>query len=209
MIHTCPKRKWYVDQFLIPSMLEQGIKISDIIISNDIANAGCLRSYISSFNHLNGDGTWHLQDDIIISKRFKELTEYYNDGIVCGFCNTYDLDKIYGYVEPKYMWYSFPCIRIPNEVSRGFINWYYSERTQREYFTTIWQNKGIDYLFRQYVLIYYTDLILNLKPNIVNHIDHLVGGSLINADRIEDSKQIMAVYWDEYKLLRELEEKLK
>jgi hypothetical protein len=107
------------------------------------------------------------------------------------------------------MWYSFPCIRIPNEVSRGFINWYYSERTQREYFTTIWQNKGIDYLFRQYVLIYYTDLILNLKPNIVNHIDHLVGGSLINADRIEDSKQIMAVYWDEYKLLRELEEKLK
>ena len=209
MIHTCPKRKWYVDQFLIPSMLEQGIKISDIVIFNDTANAGCLRSYIGSFNHLNGDGTWHLQDDIIISKRFKELTEYYDNGIVCGFCNTYDLDKIYGYVEPQYMWYSFPCIRIPNEVSRAFINWYYSERTQREYFTTIWQNKGIDYLFRNYVLIYYTDLILNLKPNIVNHVDHLIGGSIINADRFEDSRQIMAVYWDEYRLLRELEEKLK
>ena len=30
MIHTCEARLWYVEEYLIPSMLKQGIKEDDI-----------------------------------------------------------------------------------------------------------------------------------------------------------------------------------
>ena len=35
MIHCCPKRMWYVEEYLIPSMLRQGIDRDSIIIWND------------------------------------------------------------------------------------------------------------------------------------------------------------------------------
>ena len=33
LIHTCPKRKWYVDEYLIPSMQDQGIHRQDMQIA--------------------------------------------------------------------------------------------------------------------------------------------------------------------------------
>ena len=35
MIHLTPKREWYVNEYLIPSMIKQGIKREDIIKWND------------------------------------------------------------------------------------------------------------------------------------------------------------------------------
>ena len=50
MIHSCDKRLWYVNEYLIPSMKEQGIKNEDIIIWNDDKHHGNLGSYIDSYN---------------------------------------------------------------------------------------------------------------------------------------------------------------
>jgi len=35
MIHSCNSRLWYVEQYLIPSMIKQNIPREDIILFND------------------------------------------------------------------------------------------------------------------------------------------------------------------------------
>lgn len=49
LIHTMPKRKWYVENYLIPSMLEQGIKKDSITIYNDDNKAGNLKTCMTAF----------------------------------------------------------------------------------------------------------------------------------------------------------------
>ena len=83
LIHTCIQRKWYVNEFLVPSMRAQGIEADEIIIYSDENGDGQLRSLINSYELIRGKDTWHLQDDIIISSQFKELAEKHNSGIVC------------------------------------------------------------------------------------------------------------------------------
>ena len=74
LIHTYPKRLWYVEQYLIPSMLAQGIDKASIIVYNDVNKEGNLLSCMKAFASVNNDdnGTWHLQDDVLICKDFKE-----------------------------------------------------------------------------------------------------------------------------------------
>ena len=74
VIHTCPDRMWYIRDFLVPSMLEQKIPVDDITISNDAERMGTLKFYLKSFSELPKDiyGTWHLQDDVVLSKHFSE-----------------------------------------------------------------------------------------------------------------------------------------
>ena len=43
MIHCCPKRIWYVEEYLIPSMLRQGIDRENIIVWKNNKN-GFFRS---------------------------------------------------------------------------------------------------------------------------------------------------------------------
>ena len=62
-------------------------------------------------------------------------------------------------------------------------------------------------LFRQYIWQYHgEDEALNLAPNIVNHIDYLIGGSVNGRDT---GKRILSKYWNDNKLIKELEKKLK
>ena len=77
MIHACNSRLWYVQEYLVPSMLNQGIEQDDIILYVDENSVGNLASCINSFLALPDDnkGVWHLQDDVIISRDFKERTE--------------------------------------------------------------------------------------------------------------------------------------
>jgi hypothetical protein len=198
MIHCCDKRKWYVEEYLIPDMLKQGIDKNHITIYNDIEGQGCLKSYIESFKSLSGQGTWHLQDDVVISQRFKELTEAHDHGVVCGFCNHYDKQQSWGCLSTSFMWYSMPCIRIPDKVAEDFVKWFESDEIQEKYASYIKANKHIDVLFRDYIQQHESiRLIWNLYPNIVNHIDHLIGGSTINANRAESTAEIMASYWED------------
>lgn len=208
LIHTCSKRKWYVDEFLVPSMIKQGIECENISVYNDGAKEGCLKSFISSSEMIKTTvcGTWHLQDDIIISSWFKRITEEFDKGVVCGFCSYYSEEVPFGIRPMKDIWYSFPCIRIPNMVLRGFIKWLKSPATQNKYRVYIEQNKFVDMLFRLYIMSAYPDkTVHNLCPNIVDNVDYLLGGSTINYIR---DKQPVSLYFSEQNLIEELKHSL-
>ena len=110
MIHTYPKRLWYVEEFLISSMLAQGIAKEDITVYNDDKHEGNLRACMNAFASCPDDigGTWHLQDDICICRDFKQRTEWYDNGLVCGFSSSlYDgseKNKL-GAVPRRRMWF--------------------------------------------------------------------------------------------------------
>lgn len=207
LIHTCRQRKWYVDKYLAPSLREQGI--DNIIIYNDEYNEGQLPSLIKSYDCTNGKDTWHLQDDIIISRRFKELAEKYNNGIVCGFCNGFSRGQK-GYSNLDNMWYSMPCIRIPGDIFKYFINWLQDYNVQKRLRIYFEQNKHDDVLLNEFLKEYSPRMrVWNIAPNMVNHIDHLLGGSLINKDRNKDTPYIMSKYWDEPELLANIKNLLR
>ena len=214
MIHACPKRMWYVNEFMIPQMLEQGIPESAITVYNDVNRDGNLEACLRSFASVpDGMGTWHLQDDVLLSSKFKEQTELYNEGIVFGFSGYYDKDDKGnwfepGWVKPKLMWSSFQCVRIPNSIAHGFVMWF------REYIqhNPIYRNmvstgKCDDWFFKMYCRSELPDIkILNLAPNIVDHVDQLIGGSVINGAR--EFPEYRARYWEEEELFNELANKL-
>ena len=109
MVHACPPRMWYVNDYLIPSMVEQGISADNITVWNDSDGRGNLWSCLDSFQSLQDEpgGVWHLQDDVIISRQFAQLTREHDDGIVCGFfCRNFDLFSKPGIVPAHEQWYS-------------------------------------------------------------------------------------------------------
>lgn len=211
LIHSCNERQWYVEQYLIPSMLKQGIQENDITIYQDKEEKGCLDSCMHTFLNVPKDGgTWHLQDDVVIASNFKEMTERYDYGLVCGICTQFDGNMGYGMTDVEGMWYSFPCIRIPNKVARRCAKWYYNESIHDlQYRMWIRKQKYDDSMFRRYLELHESKItVLNLYPNIVNHIDYLIGGSVINKIR-DKSIDTMAKYWIDDKTLQDIEKELK
>lgn len=208
LIHSCNKRKWYVDQFLVPSMIKQGINQDDILVYNDNTKAGCLPSFIESAKMILDEpgGVWHLQDDVIISSWFKRITEEFDRGIVCGFCSYYSKDVQSGCRPINDLWYSFPCIRIPNSILKGFIEWLSSASVQNKYQAYIKERKFVDTLFRIYVLDeHHKEIVRNLNPNIVDNVDYLLGGSTINYARAEKP---VSLYFQESELIEKLKMEL-
>ena len=212
MIHICNKRLWYVHGHLVPSLISQGIDQDDIILYRDINNDGCLKSSINSFKlaaEQEFDGMWHLQDDVLICSDFKKRTEENDDGIVCGFASSYDKNPIKGKVTGvDNMWFSFPCIRIPTSILKHYTIWCDSYIiNDNRYKNWIESNKNDDLLFRYFLKSYYKDVeALNLAPNLVEHVDWLIGGSMINNDR---DRIIRSLYWKENNLVDELSSQLK
>ena len=212
MIHTYPKRKWYVLNYLVPSMLKQGINKEDIIIVSDERNIGNLRAFIESLRMI-GEDTWHLQDDIIICSDFKKRTEVYSylNTIVCGFVH-YDFNNgstlCTEFTNPKFMFMSFPCIFIPVYYAQEFIRWISDENTIKKHQELINTNKNDDLLFYKYFNEKHKDIkIYNCKPCLVDHIDYLIGGSSINRREYE-GQQVRAYYWNEDNLVNDLKKDL-
>ena len=207
LIHTCPKRLWYVEKYLIPSLNEQGI--DNILVYNDKDKDGQLNAFLKSYLLIGDKDTWHLQDDIIISKNFRKTAEEHDDGIVCGFCNSYSTGNP-GRANMWNMWYSMPCIRIPGDIFKHFMSWMRSRDVQNKFRHYFFDNKHDDVFLQIFLQENYPRLIAyNVAPNMVNHIDHLLGGSLINKDRGQSTEYIMSKYWDEPELLKDIEDKLK
>lgn len=217
MIHTCPDREWYVNRFLVPSLTAHGISKSDIIIYNDENKEGNLKSCINSFKiiYLEGDGdTWHLQDDVVISSNFKErivrFDKYTPDLIMCGMCMNVDEDKRkpIGIVSPEEMWYSFQCIRIPNKLAGEFVKWMENYAVNNpDYRLWIRRNKYDDTLFREFMINEYPEYqCVNIYPNLVDHVDYLLGGSLVNQDFPVERR---AEYFIEQYLVKDLEMNLR
>jgi len=207
LIHTCAKRKWYVEDFLIPSMIEQGCENISVYI--DYNGDGNLTSLIKSYKLARDKDTWHLQDDVIICSKFKEITEAHNEDVVCGFCNGFSSAQP-GITNVYSMWYSMPCIRISGDIFKHFISWLNDAGVRKKYCHFFSESKHDDVLFQYFMQENYNKTpVLNLAPNLVNHIDHLIGGSLINKARDKELSYVMAKYWDEPELVVDIEQRLR
>lgn len=210
MIHTMPKRLWYVEEFLLPSMIEQGINPDNIKVFNDTEKLGNLMACMKSFESVEGDGgTWHIQDDVLLSRDFKQKTEQFNSGIVCGFKSYYDNDKQGGVVELKDMWWSFPCIRIPNDIARDCAQWTQNYIIGNPIYREWWERgQSDDKIFRQFVFDNYKkQRAINLDPNIVEHVDYLIGGTVTSSKR--KVKLCRSECWNDEDLVKELTIKLR
>ena len=207
-IYTCPKRKWYVDEFLIPSMLEQGIPEEKIFVYNDEEGKGVLYSFIQGLKDSTED-SWHLQDDILLSSKFrKKTTMDYPLHVVCGFSNIYSKDRPAGIVLPNDIWYSSQCIYIHPWICEEFVKWIDTYAINQKRYAKMFE-LGIcdDQLFEEYLNIKEPSVkILNEAPNFVEHIDYLLGGSIVNPDAKANRRSI---HWIEPELTQKLEKKLK
>lgn len=211
LIHTYPKRLWYVNNYLIPSMVAQGIDKNAILVYNDIDKDGNLRACMKAFASVPDDdgGTWHLQDDVCISKDFKDRTEWYDSGLVCGFSSlTYDGDiaEKKGAVHREDMWFSFPCIRIPNKWARECSEWVLKYIIGNPVYKRYWEaGRNDDWAFRTYLKEFHKDCVaLNIMPCLVDHVDYLLGGGSGGTRK----KQCRAQYWQDADLVKELEDKI-
>lgn len=189
MIHAAPSRMYYVTEFLKPRLEAQGFK--DIVVWNDTKEVGCRESYIASWSTLPDTGhTWHLQDDVLPDKRFyewatSEWAEY--PGIICGFgCGHYTSKDRFGFARnSEEMLYSFPCIRIPNAVAKDMLAWFAEARkTDVNILEKLPSGKFFDYFFKLYIGDGSREIsIYNFFPNIVEHVDEYITGSLVNQQR--------------------------
>lgn len=210
LIHACPQRMWYVDEFLVPSLQAQGA--TNIEVWNDTDKKGNLVSCMESFLAREGDGgTWHLQDDVIICRGFVKRCEEHDDGVVFGFaCRNFgDRLDAYGEVYAPDAWNSFQCVRIPDQYARECGAWVFSKAWEKESASVelpvlFVLGKGDDTFFHEFMMSRHPyDVVENLKPNLVDHIDHLIGGSSLQQWRDYLAR---AEYWEDPELIRELAE---
>ena len=200
IIHGSMKRFKYVLEFLSP-------KIPFALPIFDDEGVGNIKAYMESFKWLLNDrfipgkNTWHLEDDVLPDRRITKWMEEMEgqEGIICGFGTT----EKFGKVEPEDMWYSFPCIRIPNDYLRDFVHWIETSGDE-DVARRIKIGKGIDFLFRKFV-IQNPIPIYHQEPCMVEHIDDYIGGSLLNirkepirAIRFEDTERVEELkHWTE------------
>ena len=207
MIHSCKDRRKYVSEFLVPALLKSGYDEEDIFVYEDEGD-GCLKSYIKAFKlsyqkGKMGDAMWHLQDDVLPRRDFyfhaeKALKDFLPGGIICGYGNKeFYYEGDFGYAKNgTEKFYSFPCIRIPNDTAYAFTCWFeqvaIKDPTLQKY---IVHNKFVDYLFKLYLdtMPYFASEkgIFNYRPCLVEHVDEFVGGSTVNKGRGKPSKALI------------------
>ena len=212
LIHACPQRMWYVEGFLVPQLRAQGA--DDIEIWNDTARRGNLLACMDSFRSRTGDGgTWHLQDDVLPCRDFVQRAEKEDEGLVNGFCcpNFGDDVLTCGRVYPPDAWHSFQCVRIPDPWARECAEWYFSgawhESPSDELPLLEAAGKGDDSFFHEFFELRHPyDMAKNLCPNLVEHVDWLLGGSVLHSWRDYLPR---AYYWSDDKLVAELKEQLR
>lgn len=213
MIHACPDRMWYVNEFLIPELERQGAK--NIIVWLDAVKAGNLVACMEAFAACEGDGgAWHLQDDVLLCRDFMQrISELRTDKVLCGFVNETGGPNcnLRGEVYAADMWYSFPCTYIPNKLARECAEWYFTDAWKfdalPEAYTLASCGRGDDYFFREFMEIHHGgETVINLTPCLVEHIDWMLGGSLVSPYR---GYLTRAVYWDDEDLVRALSARIR
>ena len=175
-----------MQEYLIPSMIEQGIPPDNIEVWMDDKRMGNLISFMKCCEEYGkrDAGRWHMQDDVVISRDFMQKTEEYDEGIAAGFFREewQDLYPKSGRVPVAYMWQSFQCIRIPDDILGECAEWFFTDAINREeYREKVEKNKYDDYLFRDFLRERHgSEFVMNINPSIVDHVDFLLGGSVIN-----------------------------
>lgn len=211
IIHACPERMWYVEEFLLPELRRQ--EAGAVTVWNDSEGRGNLKACMDAFAACSGDGdTWHLQDDVLPRRDFAERIRALEDfsGVVCGFVDEAagpDFWKT-GCRPMRDMWYSFPCVRIPDAMARGCAEWVRAGADRScQANVLIGQNRGDDWFFLQYAAKTHPEgRVMNLAPCLVEHVDRLLGGSMACPDRDRTAR---AAYWDQPERVRVLEWKIR
>ena len=217
IIHGSPKREWYINEFLVPSLYQQGFKQEQINIYMDTNHLGNLHATLDCFQN-TPTTAWHLQDDVLISSMFKQIIDAYaNDieSIICGFASTFDkYQNQLGKVPIYKAWFSFPCIKIPKNILKSFLLWYkqdFSKRNNLQYKQWIKANRYDDSIFHLYLEELNQEKkemkAIHLYPNIVEHIDQLIGGSVAGPKR--KNITIKSVHWQENDLVKQLADRLR
>lgn len=211
MIHACPAREWYVNEYLVPSIVDQGISRDEITIWMDRDGVGNLASCLESFAQCSkheGE-TWHLQDDVIVCRDFADRIRAAPYGLALGFC-VYKYERghiVEGPTMAHYMWQSsFPCLKIPNILAGEFVDWLVSAQNRPEINKLVQTGKKDDTLFWIFMQENHKDMrVTNISPHLVDHVDWLIGGSTINQWR-EDI--VRSCRWNDENLITELSDKL-
>ena len=181
MIHAAPERIHYVKGFLVPRLLWQGFE--EVTVWEDVEHKGNLKAYLESYAQLPfGGDTWHLEDDVLPDKRFYTWAKNLNhfQGIINGYGSRgLFSERMFGEVRIlQHMFYSFPCIRIPNDLIHLFLEWF-ETCDRNDVKRKVEQNRGIDFILRAYLEEHPTPC-LNHKPCMVEHIDDYLTGSLVS-----------------------------
>lgn len=215
LIHACPQRMWYVRDFLIPMLQEQGAE--HIEVWNDVKQQGNLVACMRSFASRQGtgdEGTWHIQDDVLPCRDFVKRCEENDEGLVYGFCcrNFGDRLDAHGEVFVVDAWNSFQCVRIPDAWARDCAKWVFSKDWQKESPLPELQimfgvGRGDDTFYHEYMNCRHPyETALNLKPNLVEHVDWLLGGSSLQKWRDYIAR---AEYFEDQDLIDELRDRIK
>ena len=208
IIHSCDKRLWFVRDYLVPALRDQGL---EPIIHNDDEHKGCLWAYMDSFRGLdrNADGTWHLQDDVYPCRTFAEVAKAHDYGIVYGFFHQHvNEDPLQpGAVSVMKAGYSFPCLRIPDALAVEFAEWFLTDAQYRDmYRRWVEEKKFVDAFWMNFLREKHREMfVYNLKPSIVEHVDEYMGGSTINFWR---DGWCHASHFDDTQTIEELKVKL-
>ena len=194
MIHTCVERQFYVQRYLVPSMIQQGIQQTDITIWIDGDNQGNLISCMKAFRSIKPTDkfTWHLQDDVLICSTFaaetaalEEKNEY---DVVCGYCyNDHKFNLKGEFLGAGNMWFSFPCIRIKDKLAYECSQYFFTEvlnSTDRDQVDVVKSGKNDDLIFKRFLLRKHENVKgLNYSTGLIAHVDYLFGGSIVNSGR--------------------------
>lgn len=177
---------------------------------------GCLFSCMKCFHEMGnrGDGdTWHLQDDVLICRDFKKRCEELEsfNGLVSGFgCPEFGPTmSVSGECPMIFTWFSFQCTRIPNKIARECADWFFSDAIYRDKYKDMVESKKCDdSFFYDFMAEEHVEDVqgFNCKPCLVEHVDRIMGGSVINKFREYWAR---AVYWEDEDLVTELKLKIK
>ena len=151
-----------------------------------------------------------MQDDVIICRDFKKRTEKIDsNSVVCGFVSNADGHIKVADPDPLNMWWSFPCIYIPNYLAKECAEWYYTTaKYHPKYIGYAKENKYDDAIFREFLIALYPHVsIVHLRPSLVDHIDYLIGGSVINKQRVSQNNR--AAYFEDTDLVDDIKIKIK
>ena len=204
LIHACPKRMWYVEGWLVPELRRQGA--DEVEIWNDTEGAGNLAACMASFRARTGDGgTWHIQDDVLLCRDFVKRCREHDEGVVYGFCCeqfTDDPQQV-GRLSVEDAWHSFQCVRIPDAYARECAEWLEGEGREHDDYP-LWTRSGKmdDSVFRNFLINRHgRETVENLKPCLVEHVDWIVGGSVLHPWR---GYLARATWFEDDALVREL-----
>lgn len=191
--------------------MEQGIHEENIEVWLDKDRDGCLLSCMKCFQYCGtkGGGRWHLQDDVMIARNFRKQTEKYNEGVVTGFMRKewQGLTPQAGRVPAVYLWNSFQCIRIPDEFAGECAEWFFTDAAYRDtYKEFVDRNNGDDSIWYDFFVEKHTEeWVYNIAPSIVEHIDFLIGGSVVNKHRGHEARGDL---WEDEEAFEEMKAKL-